>query len=57
VTGENPREKESELQRRLHELEWPEPPPGARERGLELLKPHLKLLDSDGNGQSPDSVD
>jgi hypothetical protein len=34
-------EQETELQRRLRRLNWPEPPPGARERGFESLRTHL----------------
>jgi hypothetical protein len=50
-------EPETELQRRLRSLDWPEPPPGARERGLEALRPHLKQLAQEGNGTGPTDPD
>lgn len=43
-------ERESELQRRLRGLQWPEPPAGARERGLESLLPYVAKLSENGNG-------
>jgi hypothetical protein len=57
-TGDNEEadERETELAQRLRALRWPEPPAGARERGLEALRPHLEELSdrpSNGDGGSP----
>jgi hypothetical protein len=50
-------EQETELERRLRALKWPDPPPGARVRVLEALSSHLEELTDSvrdrGNGDSP----
>lgn len=43
---------ESELARRLRRMEWPSPPPGAKERGLEEILAKARPRERDADGHS-----
>jgi hypothetical protein len=58
VPSDEPTAREAELHERLRALNWPQPPLGARERGLEALRPHLdQLADPDANSRNGAAAD